>query len=429
MSNAAMVKFGEGQVIFAEGQIDTHLYKIVSGDIGLYRAYGTMDEKRVGTAKAPGYIGVMNAFAASPATYTAVAVTKTMLLRLPREELGTFTKSDPVASLNVMKKLARQLSERDEELRLLLSELKELSGAVKPDRRALLDMAARYEDSIHEGVILDEYEEYVPPKKSKKTYSSPSATIDQGATGLYLSGHKGYPGITHPDYKKYLISVECTCPNCQNKFRADKILLSRLIPIRSDAEELRYDLRVSYNDFEAEWYELVTCPHCWFSSFENYFRESKTIYKSRYDTRLKSLYDCASIDFERERDLDFVFAQHYLALICAAGFSDSLQIIARVWMNLIRLYQDADENELAKLAEEKTVEAYQKVYMECSLQAGQEQRLCLTVAGMLYARGEKKEARIWATKVRTSGGERSAYWHMAEQLIQDVRAELAEENG
>lgn len=426
MSSAAMVNLEEKCVIFTEGQTDTHLYKIVSGKVGLYRAYGTADETLVGTSSAPGYLGTMNALASCPATYTAVTMTKTMLLQLPREELGTFAKSDPAASLAVMKKMARQLSERDEELRLLISELKELCGAWKPDRRALQDVMERYEESVREGMILDEYEAYLPTPKEA---SASITMIVPSDTELYLPGHKGYPGITHPEYKKYLISVEYTCPHCQHTFRAGKILLSHLVPVHHETEELRYDLRVTYRDFEAEWYEIITCPHCWFSSFENYFREQRALYKFRYEAKLAQFYSENSMDFEAERDLDFVFAQHYLALICAPGFADSRQIQARVWMNLIRLYQDAGEEKLSLLAEKKTVEAYHKVYMECDLQSGQEQNLCLTMAGMLYARGEKKEARAWAMMVRTSGGERSAYWHMAEQLIQDVRAELAEENG
>lgn len=429
MSNAAMLNFEERQVIFFEGQIDPHLYKIMSGKIGLYLGYGTENEQLFGIVTAPNYIGAMNVFASQPAPYAAVALTKAMLLKLPEAELSTFAKSDPVAAVNLMKNTARQLVEEREKLKMLLGELKELCAPLKPERRAMQNLAARYEEIVQSVTVLEEYEEYVPepePELEPETASvSPQVVVT--AADLYLPGHAGYPGVTHPEYKQYLISVDYTCPHCQTKFKGDKILTSRLIPVRSEAEELRYDLRVAYRGFEAEWYEIITCPHCCFSSFENYFRDGKSLYKSRYETKLSQFCDSVAIDFQRERDLDFVFAQHYLALLCAPGFTDWRQISARVWMNLIRLYQDAGEPELSKLAEQKTVDAYQTVYMECELQPGQEQRLCLTVAGMLYARGEKQDARIWASRVRTGSGDRSAYWNMAEQLIQDVRAELEAE--
>ena len=427
MSNAAMMNYDERQVIFFEGQMDPHLYKIMSGKIGLYLGFGTADEQLFGVTTAPNYIGAMNVFASQPAAYTAVALTKAMVLKLPEAELSTFAKSDPGAAVGMMKATAHQLVEEREKLKMLLGELKELCVPLKPERRAMQNLAAQYESVVQSVSVLDEYEEYVPEPEPMPEIATVSPQVVQMASDLYLPGHAGYPGVTHPEYKQYLISVDYTCPHCQTKFKGDKILASRLIPVRSEAEELRYDLRVAYRGFEAEWYEIVTCPHCCFSSFENYFREGKSLYKSRYESKLAQFCDNVAMDFSRERDLDFVFAQHYLALLCAPGFTDWRQISARVWMNLIRLYHDAGETELSKLAEQKTVDAYQTVYMECELQPGQEQRLCLTVAGMLYARGEKKEARVWASKVRSGSGDRSAYWNMAEQLIQDVRAELEAE--
>lgn len=428
MTDAAMVGFGDRQIIFRQGQMDTNLYKIISGKVGLYIDYGTSKENFVGMATAPGYLGSRSALASYPSSYTAVALSNVMLLRLPDTQLITLAKNDPGASIHLMKKMAKYITEKDEELYLLLSELKELVSVYKPDRRALRNLVTRYEEIIADDGILDEFEPYIPMPPPPPT--TPSVTFDNiyDFADFYLPGHRSYPGITHPEYKKYLISVEYTCPHCQSKFRGNKILMSQLIPERSNAEELRYDLRVSYRGFETEWYEILTCPRCWFSSFESYFREEKTLFKSRYEEKLAQFYSEATMDFERERDLDFVFAQHYLALLCAPGFTDMRQIVARVWMNLVRLYQDAGEEELALFAEKKAVDSYQTVYMECDLTPGQEQRLCLTVAGMLYARGEKKEARVWASRVRTATGERSAYWHLAEQLMQDIRAELIEEN-
>jgi len=428
VSSAAMMNYDERQVVFCEGQVDLHLYKIMSGKIGLYLGYGTAEEQLVGITTAPNYIGAMSVLASQPSVYTAVTLTKAMLLKLPEADLGTFAKSDPNAVVSLMKATAHQIVEEQEKLKMLVSELKTLSAPLKPERRALQELATRYETMIHNVSILDAYEEYVPePELEPDEPVVNFREVTQPVSEWYLPGHKGYPGVTHPEYKEYLVSVDYTCPHCQAKFKSGKILASRLIPVRSDAEELRYDLRVAYRGFEAEWYEIITCPHCFFSSFENYFRDSKSLYKSRYETKLAQFCDNVMLDFNRERDLDFVFAQHYLALICAPGFTDWRQITARVWMNLIRLYQDTGDAQLAKVAEEKTVEAYQKVYMECELQPGQEQRLCLTVAGMLYARGEKKEARVWASKVRMGSGDRSAYWNMAEQLIQDVRAEMEAE--
>lgn len=427
MNTAAMINYEERQVIFYEGHEDPYLYKIMLGKIGLYLDYGTANERLVGVATAPNYIGTMNVFKIQPSVYTAVALTKSMLLRLPEADLVTFAKSDPGAAVKLMKTLGYRLAMQRQELKTMVSELRDLSAPLKPERRALQDLVTRYDAIVNNVPILDDYEEYVPAPEPVQESVLNFRDVTQPVAEFYLHGHSGYPGVTHPEYKDYLISLDYACPHCLAKFKGNKILTSRLIPVRNNAEELRYDLRVSYRGFEAEWYEIITCPYCFFSSFENHFSESKTLYKSRFETRLAQFCDNMVLDFTQERDLDFVFAQHYLALICAPGFADWRQITARVWLNLIRLYQDAGDPTLAKVAEQKAVDAYQTVYMECELQPGQEQRLCLMVAGMLYARGEKKESRIWASRVRMASGERSAYWNMAEQLIQDVRAELEAE--
>ena len=426
MSSASVQNYREKQVIFSQGQIDRNFYKIISGKIGLYIGYGTADERMAGVTAAPRYFGAMNVFGGRPSQYTAVALEATTVLQLPEGELDTFFKNDPAGAATTMRTAAGQLAAMQQCMNVLLEGLR---TADKVDAKALQDLIAQCEDFPVPALLLDDYEEYVPiaaeiPAAMVQNAEPAAAEV----SSLFLEGHRGYPGVVHPEYKKYIIQVEHTCPHCMKKFRADKILTSRLIPVRDESEAMRYSLRVSYHDFEAEWYEIVTCPHCCFSSFENYFKDAKSLYRSRYEKKLEQLRNEVKPDFARERDLDFVFAQHYMALACASGMTDHRQIEARVWANLIRLYKDAGEEELTKIAEQKALDAYQTVYMECDLQPGQEQRLCLTIAGMLFARGEKRAAREWAARVRMGSGDRSAYWNMAEQLIQDVRSELAAEN-
>ena len=424
LSQASVQNLQEKQIIFLEGDVDKNFYKIISGKVAFYINYGIPGETLLGTSSAPHYFGTMNVLTGKPATYTAVAIEHSMILYLPESELETFPKSDPHNAVAAMKALAEALSSREEKLHTLLSELRHVirSGG-RSD--ALSKLADSYADELENHLVLDEYTPIQMP--AVETSAVPKVKkLDGEMPEPYLKGHRSSPGVTHPEYKHYLIHEDYTCPHCQRKFTGNRIQVSKLVPIRDESESHRYDLRVRYNDFETEWHEIVTCPHCYFSSFDNFFRESKTLYKSRYESKLAQLCDYIAIDFNAEKDLDTVFAQHYLALTCAPGFSDSRQIIARIWMNLVRLYRDAGELELSGIAEQNALDAYNKVYMEVDLTEGQEQRLCLTVAGILFARGDKLEAREWATRVRSGSDDHSAYWSLAEQLIQDVRAELSE---
>lgn len=457
MSQASVQNLQEKQIVFYEGDTDKVLYKIISGKIAFYKNYGMPGETLLGVSSAPNYFGTMTILSGAPANYTAVAMERSTVLYLPETELETFPKSDPANAVAAMKTLAGALNESDRKLRALLTEIRRLGKAGVENAPSL---AALVETYAPDDLIIDRFAPYTPPAVeappavtevpaapivveapaapiAAKAPAAPiveNSPINHTATAAvvmpepYLPEHKGYPGVTHPEYNKYLIPQDYTCPHCRQKFSGSRIQLSKLIPIRNEAETHRYDLRVSYNDFETEWHEIVTCPHCYFSAFDTFFHDSKSLYRSRYESKLAKLCDNIAIDFTAERDLDAVFAQHYLALTCAPGFTDSRQIIARVWMNLVRLYQDAGEPELAEIAEKNALDAYQKVFMEVELAEGQEQRLCLTVAGILYARGEKRAAREWATRVRHGFGDHSAYWNLAEQLIQDVRAEIAAEN-
>ena len=434
MSQASAQQFNKNQIIFREDSMESGLYKIISGSIAFYQNYGTKQERLIGVSFAPNYFGMMGALTGQNATCTAVAREQSLVLYLPNNQLETFAKNDPANALGTMRTLARELRMADERMNSLLKQLRVIAEEDGETARKIAPLLERYPAAQMR--ILDAMEQPEWPKPVEKV-PAPAAVgrivirERNQAPDMpepYLKGHRGYPGVTHPEYKKYLFREDLVCPHCHQKFVANRIQVSKLIPTSELSEEKRYDLRIRYNDFEMEWHEIVTCPSCWFSAFESFFRENKRLYRDRYENDLARLRDTLTVSFYSEPDLETVFAQHYLALVCAPGFTDSRQIIARVWMNLVRLYQDAGEDELSDIAEQKALEANETVYKEVELTEGQEQRLCLTQAGILYARGEKQAARAWAVRVRRGSNDRTAYWNMAEQLIQDVRAEMKVEN-
>lgn len=442
MSQASVHYFQKNQVVFYENSSNTSLYKIISGVIAFYEDYGTADEKLIGTSTAPNYFGKMSALAGKATAYTAVAMETSTVLHLPQAQLETFPKSDCTNALACMQTLARELCAADERFNSLLDELRRIASTGGDCGNQLSALLSKHTET--ERRILDAYTKPEPPRKptavpqmqAEKPESVATAKIviaenapqraGKSMPEPYLEGHRGYPGVTRPIDERYLIQHEYTCPNCRQKFNEEKILASKLIPVRNMGEKNRFDLRVRYNDFEIEWHEIITCPDCYFSALDSFFRDDKTLYRSRYEEKLDKLRESVRVDFGPDEDLDSVFARHYLALVCAHGFTDWRQINAHLWMNLMRLYEDAGEAALADIAEQTALKAYEQVYKEVELTEGQEQRLCLMVAGILYARGDKLAAREWAMRVRHGSGDRTAYWNMAEQLLQDVRAEMEE---
>ncbi|MBR3705194.1 MAG: DUF2225 domain-containing protein, partial [Oscillospiraceae bacterium] len=351
MSQASVQYLQNKQIVFYENSTDTGMYKIISGKIAFYKNYGTGNECLIGTSSAPNYFGMMSALGGEVTAYTAVALEQSAVLYLPHDQLEIFPKSDPTGALALMKTLSRELRSADNRANDLLNQLRRIAAGGGEAAQEVAALLERY--PVTETRIVDAFERPeaapMPEKPEVLPVEKPVAVSekkiftkhlpDKEEVHLpepYLEGHRGYPGITRPEDKKYLLEEELTCPHCRQKFTAVRIQTSKLIPIRDSAENRRYDLRVTYSDFEVEWHEIVTCPHCWFSAFENFFHENKSLYRSRYEGNLANLRDSLAVSFYSEPDLDSVFAKHYLAMVCAPGFTDSRQIIARVWMNLVR---------------------------------------------------------------------------------------------
>ena len=97
---------------------------------------------------------------------------------------------------------------------------------------------------------------------------------------------------------------------------------------------MRYDLRKRYKGFQAEWYDILTCPHCYFSMLFDYFIEPVRFQKEKIQEALAAAKNETALDFTAERDLDFVFAAHYLALLCSPAFpSKQKQLDLKLWAN------------------------------------------------------------------------------------------------
>ena len=162
MSSAAIENYQEKQVIFSQGDTNHNLYKIMSGTIGLYLDYGKPNEHLVGVTSAPRYIGMMNAFAGQPSTYTAVALSKAMLLCLPNSELDTFVKGDPYSAIDSVKRMAHYLSTINEELMMLLDEMKQLSQTEYISREYIESIVDKFDSLVDPNPILDEFDKYIP---------------------------------------------------------------------------------------------------------------------------------------------------------------------------------------------------------------------------------------------------------------------------
>jgi len=235
---------------------------------------------------------------------------------------------------------------------------------------------------------------------------------------IYPEGHKLYPVVLRPEQHKFLLETEYTCPNCGKKFQGEKLLASRLVPSKA----VRYDMRKFYKDYTPEWYEIKTCPHCYFSMFGELFAEKRKLSKDAVADALQKARSLILLDFEKERDVNLVFTMHYLALLCAAGYANKLQLDRRLWTSLNWLYEDVGDDEMMRYTAKKAAEANEKVYELSELSPEQEQMILLSAAAMLHRAGVADDNVLkYLMSVKLVKGGKKIYSGLADDLLEAVR--------
>ena len=469
MGTLAIKRYQKNEVILNEGDRDEHLYKIFSGWVELYIHYGKVNQCKIGTLTASQYFGQATILSGEPSSYTAVAGDSVSLLIVPKSNFEEYTKSDYNHVIQIMKSMewthqllyefAYELSELDKVDALIAVNrvldrhkinlnLPQKTVPVPQKTQTVVQEGQSEEKIMEQGkVAASEQENYGSKPENLLTglrnEDGLRIGIDvlpeniQEVNEIYLSNHKRYPNITHPEYKKFLFEKEYSCPACEKKFKGSYVFYSKLIGGKKP-DFARYDLRTFYQDFEAEWYEMVTCPHCYFSTLADIFTESKfegdkyqygsRVKASNYEETLVWAYMEMDLDFSVERDLNFVIAQHYMGLVCARGFTEHRKIFAHIWSNLSWLYRSIGDDELAKQAESRAKDSYIDVYMNCRLTQKQEQIVCLNVANILYREGKWHEARRWANNIWKDREMRhTVYANLGQQLLEDIKEKIEEE--
>ena len=274
-------------------------------------------------------------------------------------------------------------------------------------------------ENIIEKPKLEEIETVQQKKQTvQQQQSPPPAHISEG--GIFPEEHKGYPGIIKPEYAKFVFKKDFKCTFCAKTFDEYKVFQSKLF----QSDPTRYDLRKFYSGFQTEWYDIITCPHCYFSTFYNYYTEPRAFEKSKIEKELLAARAALWLDFDAERDIDYVFTTHYLALICSPGYLlNRRQIDARVWGNISWLYEDVEDDEMACFAAAKAADAYETLYTEGRLNSVQEQSIALTIAGMMYRAGKRENLKKYLFIAKTQKVGNKIFSELAEDLMDLLRAQ------
>ena len=90
------------------------MYDIHYGYIGIYKNYGTPDEKCLAKLGPNSFFGEMGMIEYFPRSATAVALEETVLTEIKEEELKTYFRDKPEKLLRIMKLLSQRIRETNE---------------------------------------------------------------------------------------------------------------------------------------------------------------------------------------------------------------------------------------------------------------------------------------------------------------------------
>ncbi|MCL2627461.1 MAG: DUF2225 domain-containing protein [Oscillospiraceae bacterium] len=236
--------------------------------------------------------------------------------------------------------------------------------------------------------------------------------------GIYPPGHKFYSDVEFSINDKLIFPKEYSCPFCKKTFNDYRVFRSKLY----ESQPMRYDLRKYFTDFSTEWYDVLTCHSCLFSTFHTYFTEPKPIKKADIEAEMTAARAEVHMNFAAARDINYVFTSHYLALICSAGFpAMSRQISAKLWGNLSWLYEDVKDEEMEKYAATQAAEMYERVYTESRLTPVQEQITCLSIAGMQSRAGIDSNLKKFLFTAKTLKTGDRLYAKLAEDFMYELK--------
>lgn len=105
-------KFAKGEVIFKEGAMESFMYALAEGKVGIYASYGEAGEKLLTELNAKDGVmtfGEMGLIDAMPRSATAVALEDVAAYMITEEAFGAYFSENPAAVLAIMQNMSKRI--------------------------------------------------------------------------------------------------------------------------------------------------------------------------------------------------------------------------------------------------------------------------------------------------------------------------------
>ncbi|MEW6273557.1 MAG: DUF2225 domain-containing protein [Bacillota bacterium] len=443
-------KYAAGEVICREGEPGAEMYVILQGRVEITGGGGEP------AVLASGDIFGEKAFLDKlPRDATARAAEDSVLLVLTEDNCKDVISAEPALALRIMKKMSAEIRRLKQELRSRAgdgqanampdfnvvaagvgsAEAGVAAGAVGPPAArsagpesgsdnagqvgkaaASAGIAARQAGSEGTGKAGKE-------SRIEKTGGIGRAGSEAGISDNFLaefllppvSGFQGTasgegppasvppsaPEAAPADAGRILYSKKITCPVCQLTFSTAAFLAHKLKLVRQDAE-----LRNHYANFEPLLYSVWICPHCYYAglpeSFDRLTPRQKAALQENAPARRRKFGELGK-EGERARAIKGCL----LILDNLAQINADPAQMARIWLRLAWLNDDAGDPDKAARARKNALELFERAYFASmkTLTPEQEQQIAYLI-GELHSRlGNREEGlRFLRRAVMQKGG-------------------------
>jgi hypothetical protein len=378
-------RFATDEIFFNEGDPGHELFILLKGRVAVY--LNTIDGSQFKVAELePGaFFGEMSLLELMPRSATIIALEECIVITVEQNNFVELISNQPELIFRIMKGMSSRMRQLNEEL-----------AGLKPgdedeiSHEEVTSTAAPAPGPVAKAAII--------PEAAKKQYTLTASKADE----------------------TYIFEKDTLCPVCEKTFNVKMVRSSKL---RLKGHEP--DLRQLFVDFEPLWYLAYVCPHCYYANFNYEFKQVNPEIKGMVIKESEKLKQEFKISFSNPRKLNEVLNSFYLVLhILYLARKPDLSKIAKVWLRLSWLYADANDQEMYRLATEKSLDAFKETYFNSmrNTSPDQEQRLALLL-GELSMRIDNLEeaAKFFRSAILRKGGNANIN-RQAEDRIQELKA-------
>jgi len=384
--NSQIKRFHIGDIMIQAGDLSAGvLYILLQGSALAHTDARPNKKTQFITYKTGDFFGEAALFFGQIPTMSVVATEEVVALVIDREYAGKFFGAYPEAAIDFVGELCRRIG----------------SSPPLPPALANPETAQPQVPS--------------PPSAPAKPAAlhSPQPIV---ASSLFPEGHAHHElAITNAD-KEYLFTKNFTCPICSHSFKRLAVKTSKLISEHTDS-----DLRVHYVGIEPLYYDVITCPHCWYSALTEMFKDGVSS-KAKLDQLIKPYKEQLPLQLGEDLDSLTVFAGYYLAITCAPKcFRKYDAILGKLWIKLSRLYDDCQNEKMTLYTTEQALKGYMGAYEKSDMPPKQNQQLFYIIGELSLRLNDLPNARRFFFQAKTYRDGSPVLKRQAEDRIEYLR--------